>query len=398
VTDPNIAQDNALVVESDDILYPSTVPFVLVHLGCIGALWTGITLQAIVICMMLYWMRMFAICAGYHRYFSHHAYKTSRAFQFGLACLAQSSAQKSVLWWAAKHRHHHLHSDTKTDIHSPRHKGFFYSHVGWVFVPKNAETNLVKIADFACYPELMWLHKHELVPPTLLALLCLVIGGWPGLVVGFLWSTVLVYHATFCINSLAHVHGRKRYVTGDDSRNNWLLAFFTMGEGWHNNHHAYQSSARQGFNWWEIDPTFYILNALSWIGLVWDLKTPPTAVRRNRHHLGSRVIERAAAQLAGSFDPGIIVSAIASAFPGSGLSAIQENLTKAQHSTSSVLACLHLPHVPTRHDILTRARTMFAETPSMEAIVNRAHAIILDTIWARLNAMPQELIATTPNS
>jgi hypothetical protein len=169
----------------------------------------------------------------------------------------------------------------------------------------------VKVADFACYPELMWLHKHELVPPAVLALLSVLIAGWSGLVVGFFWSTVLVYHATFCINSLAHVRGRRRYVTGDDSRNNWLLALFTMGEGWHNNHHAYQSSVRQGFRWWEIDATFYLLKALSWTGLVWDLKTPPAAVRLNEYRLGSRVIERAAAQLAGSFDTELIVRAIA---------------------------------------------------------------------------------------
>ena len=143
----------------------------------------------------------------------------------------------------------------------------------------------------------MWLHKLELVPPSCSRCCRSCIAGWPGLVVGFFWSTVLVYHATFCINSLAHVHGRKRYVTGDDSRNNWLLALFTMGEGWHNNHHAYQSSVRQGFRWWEIDPTFYMLQGLSWPGLVWDLKTPPVAVLRNEQRLGSRVIERAGRKL-----------------------------------------------------------------------------------------------------
>lgn len=378
---------NGPAVEQNDIIYPSAIPFVLVHLACIAAVWTGVTYEAIAICLVLYWARIFAIGAGYHRYFSHRSYKTSRAFQFALAFLAQSTAQKSVLWWAAKHRHHHLHSDTKADIHSPRHKGFFYSHVGWIFDRKNDGTDLAKIADFARYPELMWLHKYELVPPFLLALLCLVIGGWPGLVAGFLWSTVLVYHATFCINSLAHVHGRKRYVTGDGSRNNWLLALITMGEGWHNNHHAYQSSVRQGFTWWEIDATFYILKALSWLGLVWDLKAPPAAVRRNEHHLGSRVIERAAAQLAASFDADLIVSAIASALAGPHLAAIQEMLANAQHRAAGVLAGLHLPHVPSRHEILARAKAMFAETPSMDAIVSRAHALILDTIGARLSAI-----------
>ena len=387
MSDPIAAQPTAPIVEHTDIMYPSAIPFVLVHLACVAALWTGVTYDALVLCFLLYWLRIFAIGAGYHRYFSHRAYRTSRAFQFALAVLSQSTAQKSVLWWASKHRHHHLHSDTETDVHSPRHQGFVYSHLGWIFSRKNDVADLVKVADFARYPELMWLHKHELVPPTVLALLSVLIAGWSGLVVGFFWSTVLVYHATFCINSLAHVRGRRRYVTGDDSRNNWLLALFTMGEGWHNNHHAYQSSVRQGFRWWEIDATFYLLKALSWTGLVWDLKTPPVAVRLNEYRLGSRVIERAAAQLAGSFDTELIVRAIASAYAGSGLPTIQDKLAQAQNRATDVLAGLHLPQLPTRHEIVSRAMAMFAETPSMEAIVNRAQGVILDTICARLGAM-----------
>jgi stearoyl-CoA desaturase (Delta-9 desaturase) len=378
----------SVVVEHDDIMYPSAIPFVLVHLACIAVIWTGVTFQAVAICLLLYWLRIFGIGAGYHRYFSHRAYRTSRVFQFVLAFLSQSSAQKSVLWWAAKHRHHHLYSDTVMDVHSPGHKGFFYSHLGWIFARVNDKADLTKVADFACYPELMWLHRHELVPPLLLALLSFVVSGWPGLVVGFFLSTVLVYHATFCINSLAHVHGRKRYVTGDDSRNNWLLAVLTMGEGWHNNHHAYQSSVRQGFQWWEIDATYYVLKALSRLGLVWDLKVPPAAVRRNEHRLGSRVVERAAARLAASFDLDLIVATIASACAGSALAAIQEKLVGAQHRAADVLANLHLPQMPTRHDIVARALAMFAETSSMEASVCRAQAVILDAICVRLSTMP----------
>src|SRR6266446_2738450 len=352
--------------EHDDIIYPAAIPFVLVHLACIGAIWTGITWQSVAICAALYWLRIFAIGAGYHRYFSHRAYATSRAFQFVLAVLSQSTAQKSVLWWAAKHRHHHLHSDTEHDVHSPRHKGFFYSHLGWIFARKHDKTDLVKIADFACYPELMWLHRYELMPALILALLCFVVGGWPGLVVGFFWSTVLVYHATFCINSLAHVHGRKRYVTADDSRNNWFLAVFTMGEGWHNNHHACQSSVRQGFRWWEIDPTFFILKALSWLRLVWDLKTPPVTLVRNEHRLGSRVINRAAAQLAATFNADRIAIAIGAALEKSSLSALQDGLSAARHHGANALASLHLPHLPSRNEILARATAMFARTPSIE--------------------------------
>jgi stearoyl-CoA desaturase (Delta-9 desaturase) len=370
--------------DHDDIVYPSAIPFILVHLACIGAIWSGVTWQAVAIAVGLYWLRIFAIGAGYHRYFSHRAYSTSRAAQFALAALAQSTAQRSVLWWAAKHRHHHRHSDTERDVHSPRHKGFLYSHVGWIFAAKHDATDLVKIDDFARYPELMWLHRYEVVPAVALAVICFAIGGWPGLFVGFFWSTVLVYHATFSINSLAHVWGRKRYVTGDDSRNNWFLATFTMGEGWHNNHHAYQSSARQGFKWWEYDPTYYILKALSWIGVVWDLKKPPVAVVRNEHRLGSRVINRAAAQLAESFYPDRIAVAMGAALDGSSLSSLREKLSETQHRAANVLASLHLPHLPTRNEVLGRATAMFARTPSIDDIVDQAHALILDAIGARL--------------
>jgi hypothetical protein len=139
----------------DDIIYPSALPFVLVHTACFGAIWSGITWQAVAICATLYWLRIFAIGAGYHRYFSHRSYSTGRVFQFVLALLAQTSAQKSVLWWAAKHRHHHLHSDTGQDVHSPRHKGFLYSHVGWIFARQHDSVDLVKVADLARYPELI---------------------------------------------------------------------------------------------------------------------------------------------------------------------------------------------------------------------------------------------------
>ena len=371
-----------------DIVYPSAIPFVLVHLACAAAIWTGITWQAVAIGFVLYWLRIFAIGAGYHRYFSHRAFSTSRAFQFVLALLSQSTAQKSVLWWAAKHRHHHLHSDTERDVHSPRQKGFWYSHVGWIFARGHGKTDLVKVADFARYPELMWLHRYELVPAIALGVLCWLIGGWSGLVVGFFWSTVFVYHATFCINSLAHVHGRKRYVTGDDSRNNWLLALFTMGEGWHNNHHACQSSVRQGFRWWEYDPTFYILKALSWLRVVWDLKRPPEAVLRNQQRLGARVIERAAQQLAATFNADRIAAVITSALATANLAALQEQLSATQRRAADVLSSLHLPHLPTRQEILAQATAMYASTPSIEDIVDRAHALILDAVGARLCPVP----------
>jgi stearoyl-CoA desaturase (Delta-9 desaturase) len=363
--------------DRDDIMYPSILPFLVVHICCLAVIWTGVTWQAAAIGIALYWLRMFAIGAGYHRYFSHRAYSTSRTFQFLLAVLAQTTAQKSVLWWAAKHRHHHLHSDTDQDVHSPRHKGFLYSHVGWIFARKHDATDLVKVADLARFPELMWLHRFELLPAIALAVLCFAAAGWSGLVVGFFCSTVLVYHGTFCINSLAHVRGRKRYVTGDDSRNNWILALFTMGEGWHNNHHAFQSSVRQGFRWWEVDATYYILKLLSWFGIVWNLKSPPAQFLVNEQRLGSRVIQRAAAQLVEQFNAERIATSILAAVHGPQLSALKDTLLNAQHHAVELLPTWHLAQLPTRDELASLAEAMFVSNKSLDEIVDRAYEMIL---------------------
>jgi stearoyl-CoA desaturase (delta-9 desaturase) len=372
-----------------DIVYPSTIPFLVVHLACFAAMWTGVTIEAVAIGVGLYWLRIFAIGAGYHRYFSHRAYETSRIFQFVLAVIAQTTAQKSVLWWAANHRDHHLHSDTERDVHSPRHFGFIYSHVGWIFARRQDETNFARVADFAQYPELMWLHRYELAPPLALAVVCFAVAGWPGLIVGFFWSTVAVYHGTFCINSIAHLAGRRRYVTGDDSRNNWLLAIITMGEGWHNNHHAFQSSARQGFRWWEYDPTFYLLKLLERLGLVWNLKLPTAEVLRNQHRLGTRVIRRAASQVAESFNAERIAAAIAAGLGKSGLADLRARLSQAQPFTAPFAAMevfreLSLPHIPSKAEIVGRARLLLANSPSMEDIAAKAHELLLEAIGARL--------------
>jgi stearoyl-CoA desaturase (delta-9 desaturase) len=197
--------------------------------------------------------------------------------QLVLALLAMSSAQQGVLWWAAHHRRHHRFSDTERDVHSPRHRGFWYSHLTWIW-DHNETTNLDLVRDLARYPELRWLDRHWLVPPTLMGIAVTLWLGWDGLFIGFLLSTVLVWHATLTINSLSHMWGTQRYDTGDDSRNNLWLALLTFGEGWHNNHHHYMLSARQGFRWWEVDLTWWILCGMSRVGLVWDLKTPPAQV------------------------------------------------------------------------------------------------------------------------
>jgi|HubBroStandDraft_5_1064220.scaffolds.fasta_scaffold78619_1 stearoyl-CoA desaturase (delta-9 desaturase) len=382
-SEPSVHRDS-----DTDIVYPSTIPFIIVHLMCFAAIWTGVTAEAVALGVGLYWLRIFAIGAGYHRYFSHRAYETSRTFQFVLAALAQSTSQKSVLWWAANHRDHHLHSDTERDVHSPRQMGFVYSHVGWIFSRGQETMNVNRIADFAKYPELMWLHRYEQLPAFVLAVICFAIAGWPGLIVGFFWSTVAVYHGTFCINSLAHLVGRRRYVTGDDSRNNWLLAIITMGEGWHNNHHAYQSSARQGFRWWEYDPTFYVLKLLERLGLVWNLKRPTDEVLQNQHKLGTRVITRAASLVAESYYPERIAAAVAAALGNSGLADFRARLAQAQpFAAMDVFSELNLPHVPTKAEIVSRARSLLASSPSLEDIAAKAHEMLLEAIGARLAAI-----------
>jgi stearoyl-CoA desaturase (delta-9 desaturase) len=197
--------------------------------------------------------------------------------QFLMAFVGSTAIQKGVLWWAAHHRRHHRYSDQPGDVHSPK-EGLAWSHVTWILCHQHDETEWSRIKDFARYPELVWLNRYHLVPPVLLAAVVLAVGGWSMLLCGFFLSTVLVWHGTFSINSLMHVWGRRRYVTTDTSRNTLLLALITLGEGWHNNHHYYQSSTRQGFFWWEIDISYYVIKALSWVGLTWDLREPPAHV------------------------------------------------------------------------------------------------------------------------
>ena len=250
-----------------------------IHAGCLVAIWTGATSLEIALCLGLFWIRMFGITAGYHRYFAHKSFKTSRAFQFVLALLGAASVQKGPLWWAAGHRRHHRYSDQPGDLHSPR-EGFWRAHQGWIFDGRWNGTEIDRIRDFARYPELIWLNRWHVAPPLGLAVGCFMLGGLSSLVWGFCVSTTLLWHATYSINSLAHRWGSQRFETGDDSRNNLFLALLTLGEGWHNNHHHYMASTRQGFFWWEIDITYYALRGLRAVGLVWDLREPPAEVLR----------------------------------------------------------------------------------------------------------------------
>jgi len=273
------ARRTCIVPEDRRIHWPYVIPFALVHLVAIGGvLWVGVSWKALVLCAVMYYVRMFGLAVGYHRYFAHRTFRTSRAGQFLLALLATTAAQKGPLWWAGHHRNHHRHSDTEFDVHSPSQRGFWWAHVGWIFCQKYDATDFDVIKDFAKYPELRWLDKFALLPPVVLAVGLWLSFSWVGLFWGFFFSTVVLWHGSFTVNSLMHVWGSRRYLTPDTSRNNWPLVFVTLGENWHNNHHHYQASASQGFFWWEIDFGYYGIKVLSWLGLVWDVRTPPKRV------------------------------------------------------------------------------------------------------------------------
>jgi len=263
----------------------ATASFAGLHLACLGALWTPCTWKLAALGLALYGIRMFGVTAGYHRYFSHRAFRTSRPVQFLLAFLAQTTAQKGVLWWAAVHRDHHRHADTPRDIHSPELQGFWWAHVGWVLSDAYDGFNPGNIRDLERFPELRFLDRHHALCPAALGLATFLfgawtgLGGWSALLYGFIFSTVILFHATFSINSLAHRWGSRRFPTADQSRNNAFLALITLGEGWHNNHHHCQSACRQGIGWREPDLTYLALRLLSWTGLVQDLKPRPGAAR-----------------------------------------------------------------------------------------------------------------------
>ncbi len=274
------------------------LPFVFIHIGCIGVIWVGWSWTAVAVAAVLYFLRMFAITGFYHRYFSHRTFSTSRWMQFVLAVWGNTAIQRGALWWASVHRHHHRHSDTEEDVHSARLKGFLWSHIGWMTSSNNFPTDYKVVRDLAKFPELVFLNRFDMIVPIVFGLALFALGAvldWlaPGLGTsgaqmffwGFFVSSTFLLHGTLFINSLAHVWGGRRFATSDDSRNNFWLALITLGEGWHNNHHRFMGSTRQGFFWWEVDITYYLLKMMSWTGLIWDVKPVPRSVMEEARQL-----------------------------------------------------------------------------------------------------------------
>jgi stearoyl-CoA desaturase (delta-9 desaturase) len=267
------------------------LPFLGMHAACLLVLVVGWSPAALAVAAGLYLIRMFGITAGYHRYFSHRSFRTGRGFQFVLALLGAMAVQRGPLWWAAHHRAHHRHSDREQDEHSLRQHGFWWSHCGWFTSRWNHRTRVELVPDWLRYPELVFLDRFDFVVPVLYALAMLGLGAlleavapawgtgpWQMLVWGFFVSTAVLYHGTFTINSLAHRFGSRRFDTADDSRNNGWLALITLGEGWHNNHHRYPNSARQGFYRAEFDPCYWALRGLAAVGVVRGIREVPARI------------------------------------------------------------------------------------------------------------------------
>lgn len=276
--------------DDDRIDWLRAIPFVGMHLACFAAIWTGVSTFAVGVAVALYLVRMFAVTAFYHRYFAHKTFRAPRVVQFIFAVIGCASVQRGPLWWAAHHRNHHRNADTERDLHSPT-RGFWWSHMGWFLTRRGFRTDWSAIGDFARFPELRFLDRFDVLVPVLLGAALYFLGHYlegaaPGLHTdgaqlltwGFFISTVVLFHATVTINSIAHRFGRRRFATRDTSRNNGLLALLTLGEGWHNNHHFFPGSVRQGFFWWEIDATYYVLRVLALLRIVRELKPVPAWV------------------------------------------------------------------------------------------------------------------------
>ncbi|HEY6563855.1 MAG TPA: acyl-CoA desaturase [Pirellulaceae bacterium] len=249
--------------------------YVILHGVTLAGLWYfPFNRVAAVVFLGSYALRMFGVSAGYHRYFSHRSFKTSRVAQFLLAFLAMSSAQRGVLWWASWHRQHHRCADREGDTHSPIANSFLWSYAGWLISPRHSRTNLSAVKDFSAFPELWWLDRHYYVPPAIWGLALLVLGGPAWAFWGFFASTTLLFHAMAIGNTFGHLWGPRPYDTSDNSHDNWIYWFLTLGE-YHNSHHYCMTAANQGLVWWKPDPVYWGITLLGKLGIVWDIR-PPT--------------------------------------------------------------------------------------------------------------------------
>ena len=241
----------------------------------------------VALALLSHYGRMIGLTLCFHRHLSHRAFKLNRAVRFVFAWLGTAALQKGPIWWAGNHVYHHKFADREGDPHSPVVSGFFHSHLGWFTNDTRwdkVDASNPVVREFSRDPELRWLDRYYAVPPALLALGLFLAGGWPWLVYGFCVPTFTLAHSTLAINSINHLFGSRRFETKDNSRNNLWTTLLTLGEGWHNNHHRFQRAARNGFYWWELDPTYWVVKALAVMGLASDVIPVPSRVYAEARH------------------------------------------------------------------------------------------------------------------
>lgn len=250
--------------------------------GVVLAVGQGVSLEAIVAAVVLIFVTGFGITVGFHRFFVHRSFKTYRPVAWLLAIFGYMAEPKSLLLWVSEHRKHHRLSDGPGDPHSPQLGGFWHAQVNWL-VLRSYTFDPREVPDLLKRPDLLWLDRHRvgwyLLGLLLPALICgLIAESAFGALMGFLWGGLFrqffVRHTTSLVNSATHLWGSKPYSTPDGSRNNFFVALFTLGEGWHNNHHAFPSSARHGLHWWQVDFSWYVIWIMARLHLAWNIRLP----------------------------------------------------------------------------------------------------------------------------
>ncbi len=255
--------------------WTTTIVLVLFHIGAVAALFM-FSWKAFLVSAALYWMAVgWGISLGYHRLHTHRSYKTPLIVEYFFALCGALTLEGGPIFWVATHRIHHQNSDHDGDPHSPR-EGTYWAHMGWIMTGKamHHDTSILKryVPDLSKDKFHVALTTWHWVPQVVVGLILLAIGGWPYVLWGVFFRTVFGLHCTWAVNSATHLWGSRRFATRDDSTNNWWVAMFTWGEGWHNNHHAHPVSARHGLAWYEIDINYMGIKALEFLGLARDVK------------------------------------------------------------------------------------------------------------------------------
>ena len=262
---------------SQPVNWGITAFMVALHIAALAAAFF-FTWKALLLSVVMWWVAgSLGIGMGYHRLLTHRGYKTPKWVEYFLTTCGTLAFEGGPISWVATHRIHHQNTDKEGDPHSPR-DGGFWAHMGWILTGRAMHRDRSELLPYA--PDLrkdkfhLWMSKWHVIPSIVVGIAFYAVGGWPWVFWGVFVRTVLSLHFTWLVNSATHIWGTQRFDTGDTSTNSFWVAFLTFGEGWHNNHHAFPTSARHGLRWWEIDVSYWVILAMSLTGLAWKVRVP----------------------------------------------------------------------------------------------------------------------------